>query len=390
MERKQHLIQDTAEHYAVAVMQEEAHRLGITGDKNGAALRRQDFVDYLRSVGLTRADFESGLYAKYKANVDQQVPAFVDRLSQHERFRGKTLDFHNDEAQFRIDGVKADFVITVNQGEELIPVSLKNYIGGGGITRPQVSSGTFLSFACGFVFDRVGVGTYADPRKVGAVFQGRDAVARNSVLLWEEENDPDLKNRAALIEPLAVLERLQSEMRGELLADDCKMYDAARVRAVVNRIAQPGIEAVLKIFDLIGHDEVRLAILARMGMDGKEDSLFFDSERYVDSITNRDYHMLLERLNDEKTEFTVAQHKQNIRFSFRRGSELVLKTDVPFTINTNGAWHRPKDRYSGTQRIIDKGVPVDLRWGERRPRKSMEIATSTNTYIDLAKVGIFS
>ena len=58
MERKQHLIQDTAEHYAVAVMQEEAHQLGIAGDKNGAALRRQDFVDYLGNVGLTRGDFE--------------------------------------------------------------------------------------------------------------------------------------------------------------------------------------------------------------------------------------------------------------------------------------------------------------------------------------------
>lgn len=388
MDRKQHLVQDTAEHYAVAVMQAEAEKLGIAGEKGAAAARWQGFLSYLGNAGLTTDDFESGLYAKYKTNIDHQIPAFVKRLSEHARFRGKTLDFHNNEAQFRIDGVKADFVITVN-GSEQIPVSLKNYIGGGGITRPQVSSGTYLSFACGFVFDRVGVGQYADPRRKGAVFQGRDAVARNAVLLWEEESAPKLRNRAALIEPLAVLERLQLEMRTELLGADCKKYDASRVKAVVNRIAQPGIDTVLKIFDLLGHEEVRFAVLARMGMDGKEDSLFFDSERYVDSITNPAYHQLLERLNDEKTTFTVGQHRQNIRFSFHRGSELVLKTDVPFTINTNGAWHRPKVRYQGKEPVLDKGVWVDLAWGERRPRKCMEIATSTNTYVDLAKVGIF-
>ena len=197
------------------------------------------------------------------------------------------------------------------------------------------------------------------------------------------------EGRTQFIGPLATLERLQSEMRTELLGEDCKIYDAGRVRSVVERIAQPGIEAVLEIFDLLGHDAVRTSLLARMGMDGKEESLFFDADRYVDSITSPAYRNLLGRLNDEHTVFSVAQHRQNIRFSFRRGADVVLKTDVPFTINTNGAWHRPAQRYEGTQRIIDKGRAVDLVWGERRPRKSMEIATSTNTYIDLAKVGVF-
>lgn len=380
MERKRHLVQDTAEVYAVAVMQEEAERLGVAGTRT-AQQRRLEFGFYLSHSGLSLEDFHTGLYEKYKTNVDHQIPAFVRRLSEHPAFAGETLDFRNDEAAMRVLGQKGDFLITVGKRQPNIAVSLKNYIGGGGITRPQVSSGTFLSFACGFVFDRVGVGQYTDPRKEGAVFQGRAAVSRNAVLTYE--------GRPEFIEPLAALEGLQLEMRTELLADDCQMYDAARVKAVVNRIARPGIETVLRIFDLLGHDTVRFAVLARMGMDGKEQSLFFDADRYVDSMTNPAYHQLLDRLNDDATTFTVAQHKQNIRFSFRRGSELVLKTDVPFTINTNGAWHRPAERYSGTQRIIDKGVPVDLLWGERRPRKCMEIATSTNTYVDLAKVGIF-
>lgn len=379
MERSQHLVQDTAEHYAVAVMQEEAERLGVAGTLT-AHRRYKEFIDYLTQAGLTFGDFESGIYARYKVNVDHQIPAFVQRLARDPRFRGKTLDFRNDEAALRIKGVKADFLISVS-GQHEIPVSLKNYIGTGGITRPQVSSGTFLSFACGFVFDRVGVGQYSDPRQPGAVFRGSNTVARNAVLAFE--------NRQELIEPLDVLEQLQREMRTELLSEECRMYDADTVRAVVDRIADPGIHTVLEIFDLLGHEEVRTAMLARMGMDGTEESLFFDSDRFVDSITMPAYHQLRERLNDEETQFSVFQHGQSIRFAFHNGSQLVLKTDVPFTINTNGAWHRPRERYSGRQRIIDKGRPVDLLWGERRPRKSLEIATSTNTYIDLAGVGIF-
>jgi hypothetical protein len=378
VERDQHLTQDAAEVYAVAVMQQTAEALGVAGSRTGAK-RMKEFQDYLDNCGLSLEDFDTGLYGKYKTNVDLQIPAFVRRLSEH--FPGAKLDFRNDEAAMRVRGLKGDFLISVSTEPEEIAVSLKNYIGGGGITRPQVSSGTYLSFACGFVFDRVGVGQYADPRGKGAVFLGRDAVARNAVLSYERRNE--------LIEPLAVLERLQQEMRTELLGPDCVMYDRARVRAVVDRIAQPGIETVLHIFDLLGIDVVRDKFLARIGLDGKEESLFFDSERYVDSITNRAYHDLRERINAPETTFSVAQYKQNIRFSFTRGPGLVLKTDVPFTINTNGAWFRPKQKFSGKQTYNDKGHDVQLRWGERRPYKSMEIATSTNTYLDLAKVGIF-
>ena len=377
MDRKHHLIQDTAEVYAVAVMQEEADRLGVAGSAT-ASDRRREFESYLNSSGLTASDFDTGLYQKYKTNVDRQIPAFVARLVGHHDFVGRTLDFRNDEAAMRVLGQKADFLISVSsssgQSSKEIAVSLKNYTGAGGITRPQVSSGTYLSFACGFVFDRVGVGLYADPREGGRRFRGQDRKDRDAVLRYEK--------RESLIEPLAVLEALQQRVREELLSDSCRMYEAARVKAVVAHIAPIGIEAVLKVFDLLGQATVRTAILARMGLDGTEESLFFDAKRYVDSMTNPSYRQLLLRLNDPDTVFTAEQHKQGIRFCFSSASTVLLKTDVPFTINTNGAWFRPKERYSGKRPVDDKDTVVHLEWGERRPRKSREIATSTNTYID--------
>jgi len=378
LDRRQHTVQDAAEHYAVFVMQRTAEELGVAGTESSGSLW-SSFLDYLDAADVTFEYFETSRYRKYKENVDNQVPRFVQRLVQ--MFPGDELDFRVDEANQRNLGNKADFFVRIGSKRPEVAVSLKNYIGSGGITRPQVGSGTYLSFANSYVFERDGVGTYVDPRGRTATFKGSSTKARNEVLRYE--------GREEFIEPLEVLERLNGEMRDELLGPDCEMHDRARVRAVVARIAPEGIRTVLQIFSLLGPEVVQDKFLAAIGMDGKEEALYFDSERYVDSITDKAYHDLRARLNDADTEFTVGQHLQSIRFSFSRGGEGLLAVDVPFTINTNGAWYRPRQRYEGIRTYVDKGVPVELRWGQRRPRKSREIATSTNTYIDLTKIGIF-
>ena len=153
------------------------------------------FTDYLKNffrtsrdqnrlvfVLMTFEDFEGGPYLQYKRNADLQLPAFVRRLATH--YEDQRFDFENVEAEYRNRGLKGDFLI-LREDEPPISVSLKNYIGSGGITKPQVSSGTFLSFAAGFVFERVGVGKYADPRRAGATFQGSDSAARRDVLQHE-------------------------------------------------------------------------------------------------------------------------------------------------------------------------------------------------------------
>lgn len=378
MEREQHIIQDAAELYAVFVMQRQSESLGRASAGTSHVLW-SDFVDYLNAARLALDDFESGKYSAYKANADLHLPAFVDRLADH--LPGSTLDFENVEKEFRNLGMKGDFVIAVGGKEQPIPVSLKNYTGSGGILRPQVASGTFASFAASFIFERVGVGTYADPRRDGAKFSGRDTATRTKVL-----NHLGLTQ---LVAPLAILDRLQADVQTEFLSDECEFYDQVRVRAAVERIAPEGIAAVLEVFDALSLSRVRDTFLARIGLDGKEEALFFDSERYVDSITNAKFHKLRARLNDQATEFQVLQHKQNLRFSFQADDLDVLVVDVPFTINTNGAWYRPKERFTGTQRYNDKGHWVELKWGQRRPYKSKEIATSVNTYVNLSGVGIF-
>lgn len=378
MDREQHVIQDAAEHYAVYVMQREAEALG-RAISSSSAERLGEFHAYLAAHSLAPRDFERGLFGQYKVNADLQLPRFVDRLAEH--YADDALEFECVEKEARDRGDKADFVIHRSSTRTPVPVSLKNYIGSGGVTRPQVASGTFASFAAGFVFERVGVGRYADPREAGATFRGADATTREAVL--------EAMGRSDLIRPLRTLDALQADVRREFLSADCEFYDRERVRRAAARVAEAGIAATLDFFTRIGLDQVRERFLSRIGLDGREEALFFDEARYVDSITNPRYHELRERLNAPETRFEVHQHKQSVRFTFASGEGPLLVTDVPFTINTNGAWFRPKERFTGTMTYVDKGHPVELRWGQRRPYKSREIATSVNTYIDLQRVGIF-
>ena len=376
MDREQHITQDAAEHYAVFLMAATAEQNGWASGESSTALW-ESFLGYLSERGWSLENDFARKYPAYKRNVDKQIPDFVNRL--HTKFQTANFDFQIDEARFRNLGLKADFTVDVSDRDEPFMVSLKNYVGAGGITRPQVSSGTFLSFAAGFVFERVGVGTYADPRTVGGKFYGSSKVQRNDVLKFE--------NRQTLIAPLEDLENLQQTVRDQLLS--LRFYDKSKIRAVIEHIVPLGQEAIVGVFEEIGLTKVREKFLERVGLDGKEEILFFDENNSIDSITNPKYHALIEAVNSPESNFEVIPVGQSLRFQFTKDAKNILKVDVPLTINTNGAWHRPKEKYEGTQIKNDKGHEVELVWGEIRPYKSREIATSTNTYVNLLATGIF-
>jgi hypothetical protein len=376
MDRYQHITQDAAEHYAVYVMAKYAEDHGLA-KKGSSEIHWKGFLSYLENHSWSfQGDFATH-YPDYKINVDSQVPLFLERIRKH--LNPKQLKFEIDEAHFRNLGKKADFTITIDESAASYFVSLKNYIGSSGITRPQVSAGTFLSFACGFVFDRNGVGTYDDPRFENGKFKGSNQKDRNGVLAH--------LGMQALESPLQTLEDLQAFVRSELLTIDD--YDQSAVKKVVANIVPRGQEAILEIFSSLGIETVRAKFLERIGLDGTEDLLYFDNSNSLDSITNLKFHDLVTAINDPDTVFSVTPVGQSLRFSYKSDKDVVLQADVPLTVNTNGAWYRPKVKYSGTHIYSDKGHAVALRWGQLRPYKSREIATSTNLYVDLKATGIF-
>ena len=376
MDREQHYTQDAAEHYAVYKMAKVAEGLGIASRPHSDDLW-QGFLDYLAASprNWSLGDFTKH-YPQYKENVDKQVPRFVAQLKA--KFPDSLFEFAIDEATFRNLGLKADVTIRLSTENAPRHVSLKNYIGKRGIDRPQVSSGTFLSFAAGFVFERTGVGTYLDPR-TGRTFKGADQAARNSVL--------EQLGLRELVKPLQTLEDLNSYARKELLR--LQFYDERAFRAVIEKIVPAAQGAILTVFGVLGLPSVRRKFLQRTGLDESEDVLFFDNRRLLDSLTNDKFNLFRRELSSPSTKFEVLPVGQGLSFQFTgaAGANL-LSVHVPLTINANGAWHRPRRRYEGTRVVDDNGKKVELAWGQLRPRKSRELATSTNTYVNLRRAGI--
>ena len=90
------------------------------------------------------------------------------------------------------------------------------------------------------------------------------------------------------------------------------------------------------------------------------------------------------RLFQLVTDRSLVALKEGLnKFTFAANGKRVLPVSVPFTINTNGAWVSLKAPAEGVMKDGRIMLP-----GARR-RKAAELATSINTYVDLAKTGIF-
>ena len=63
---------------------------------------------------------------------------------------------------------------------------------------------------------------------------------------------------------------------------------------------------------------------------------------------------------------------------------------MPFTLNKNGAWWTRVKEFEGKKPYPGKNKDSGtmLSYGEWRPEKSQEMATSINTYVELKEAGI--
>jgi hypothetical protein len=81
---------------------------------------------------------------------------------------------------------------------------------------------------------------------------------------------------------------------------------------------------------------------------------------------------------------------QGIEFVFRDDDGDIIEINMPFTLNKNGAWWSRCPQFDGKRPYPGKGKDAGtlLEYGEWRPQKSQEMATSTNTYVQLKKAGV--
>lgn len=373
VQRKTKYVQDAAEKYAVFLMEKllEEADLSIRRDSR---LKHEEYVRYLKERDLNEEDVSKSEYVKI---CTKQLPVFINRIIS--AFPEEKLSIEDVERENRNNNKKADFEVHFSNNKRL-SFSLKNYAGG--IDRPQVRAGTFNSFVMNLLFDSPSVGMYTYSNGKSTIkFKGSNLANRNEALKIIGLN--------RLIPEMEELDRLQERARSKVLDDQSyRMFDESKWKALCFEIGTAGAEVTQRICQEIGYESVAEKLLELSGILSEDEVLFIAPNQILDSVTNEKFRALKIALQESDKKISCRRSGQTIAFEYSHKEVRKLKIDIPFTLNRNGAYWLDLPVYSGTRPIKDKKHVVQLRWGERRPYKSRELATSINTYIDLRGAGV--
>jgi hypothetical protein len=367
---KDHFIQDAAEAYIVYLLQAHAvkNKVAITDD---VAVKYNTFIEYCEDRDVLD-EFNKSIYKK---NIDVVIDKFfLDLLA---KYPNRKFDFVDVEREFRDKKLKGDFIIRFENGLS-ISFSLKNYKKG--FNRIQLCSGTWHSFLNNFLFESAGVGTFFDPF-TQEVFQGCNREYRDSLVeklgydalkevytFFDTINDT-IKKFYTYGEQARYWKNVSAQWKG-----DCAAYGLKAA------------EKIISALDSIPKNMVKNRIIKMAGLNYDEEILLVGNGKYLCSLFNQKYAQILERVNSTESVVEYATNGKGLLFTLCDSVGVIVNIEVPFTLQKNGAWHLPKTKYVGTQYHNKEGVA--LVYGERRPKKSKEISTSINTFLNLKKLGV--
>ena len=381
MDDVEHYIQDAFEIRAVGLLQALAEQRGVAISHDSAE-KLAEFDEYLQAREATRSQLSrthGSFYDLYEASLHAHLPGFIDRLVA--QMPGEAFDFLNVEAEARNAGRKEDFLIELRSGDP-IRVSLKNYRASA--QRPQVCSGTYNSFIVNFLLESAGGPGMVFHPLTGEAFHGAKRVTRDDAVSALGLNE--------IVPLLAQLDALNDEIKETFVrGDEFAFYDDARFDAARKSCGNRGADLAESILKLMGDERVRTRTLTLAGLDDGDELLLMDPARCTDSLTSARFREIRLGANHPDASVRYERSGQSIKFTIvgPDGRDL-LPVAVPFTINKNGAWHLPRSGpYEGTMLKRDKGHDLQLHYGERRPYKSKELATSVNTYVEFEVAGIF-
>jgi len=367
---KTHMIQDAAEAYIVYRLQDLAVK-NNTALTNSAEDKKKIFNIYCYDRGI-ESDFNKSIY---KENIDAIVEGFYSDLVNE--YPNKKFDFVDVEKEFRDKKWKGDFIIQF-EDESYVSFSLKNYKKG--FDRIQLCSGTWHSFLNNFLFKSAGVGTFIDPY-TQEVFQGCDYDRRDSLV--DRLGYSDLKNVYNFFDNVNTTIK-----EYYTYGDTANQWSNVSLKWKQD-CANYGLEAATKIIDALNgieNDKVKQRILQMAGLTYDEEILLVGKGKYLSSLFNKRYRDILKRVNSDDCVVEYNTNGKGVLFTLRDSGGIIVSIEVPFTLQKNGAWYLPKQRYSGTE--YHPKEKISMIYGQRRPKKSKEIATSINTYLNLKKAGV--
>ena len=368
MDDMAHFLQDAAECYWALIVQKGFEERGLA-HLGSIEEKETEFCDYC-SERKIEEKFDG---SDYKVNMDHALIGFIDGLV--EAFPGKKMDITNVEAEYRNMSMKGDFIITFDGETEEISFSLKNYRGG--YDSIQLCSGTWHSMINNNALSKApGPGMYYD------VETGLKFKAQKKSLKQRDENYQKL-GLGEVIPILHEIDLIQEELRGKYITpEEMRIFDD-RVKSEwkkdCSELGNKGIELVIRAFDKIPKEKIHKNFMQQTDLCHKEELLLIGPNGdMMCSLFNEPYKKLLSRANDDSCVLSYFKYAKNLRMKLSDSEGDILHIDVPFTLQKNGSWYIPKDRYEGE--IFHMKEQKHLVYGERRPKKSKEISTSTNMW----------
>jgi|TARA_Y100000289_G_scaffold5306_1_gene4833 hypothetical protein len=365
----EHYIQDAAEIRLTALLQEEAERRGVAS-KNISSEINEDFVKICVANQIQTKFFQS----KYSKNIDATYQQIVQDFI--EQNPGRKFHFECVEVEFRNLGRKGDIIIVFDDGEtKKLSVAVKNYQNG--FDTIQVCSGTFNSTLNNFLFDDTDCvpGTYITSN--GEKFTGRDREQRDRFV---KESYPEL------LPYYAELDSINDDIRNFYInSKEAEYYENVEDKwkedcsAVGNKVASLMVEALSHL----PNEMILNRLQKATGLVSDEHLLCLGKGKYLFSVTNPKYQKLCDRVK-EATHVEIVSKGQSVFYHICDDEGTIISINQPCTLQKNGAWFATnEEKFDGLREKNDKGKKFMLKWGQRRPRKSKELATSTNMYLKL-------
>ena len=364
-----HFIQDAGELYFTFIVQKEFSKRGI--NNVGVVLEKEtEFNDYCLERKITEM-FET---SDYKKNMDICLENFVDKLI--EKYPLRKIDIRNVEVEYRNKGLKGDFILQFDD-MEIVSVSLKNYKKG--YNSIQLCSGTWHSLINNNVLKLAeGPGMYIDCET------GKEFRAQKKCKKQRDNNYIKLGYKEIILE-LNKIDTILNEIKEKYIKSETARYYENIEKDWVEDCLQygnKGIDIVINALDRLPKERLLENLLRSSDLCHTEELLLIGKGgEMMCSLFNDRYKELLVRVNKKECTLSYSKHMKNLRMTLSDLAGEILHIDIPFTLQKNGAWFLPKEKYEGTH--YHPKEKKDLVYGERRPKKCKELNTSTNMWFKI-------
>ena len=386
-----HYIQDATEQDLVYRVQKllVLDNLAVTDDWQE---KKKEFDDRLVEKKIVTK------YAKsaYKVCLDNHYLQVYNKLKDYRS--GIKFDIVWIGRDGRNESKKGDFILTYEDGK-VVSYSLKVYKKG--YASIQVRSGTYNSWILSIIlkdYALPSVGMYSNPipeeewknysnRKYVTKFDGGKSLAiRDIVLKYLGLN--------SAIDLLHALDKVKEDSIARF-RDDLYMrnyFNDGVEKAWKDQCKVAGNAGASLICDYLKSENVDMKdwVLKQIGFSGGEELLALSPKNYLLSTDSEQYKKAVARALSEESFVDYGVRCKGIGFTFKDNQGDIISINVPFTLNKNGAWWTRVKEFEGKKPYPGKNKDSGtmLSYGEWRPEKSQEMATSINTYVELKEAGI--